>query len=120
MPVVIALYGWNAQWHVPLPFALFTVGLLGSTLMLAFVPLLLYVADAFGIYAASATTGVIVTRCLMGTFLPLAVQPVLRKFGYGVGFTILGGMSLALAPLPILIMRCGFKWRQRSEYSRIS
>ncbi len=120
MPVVIALYGWNAQWHVPLTFALFTVGLLGATLMLAFVPLLIYVADAFGIYAASATTGVIVTRCLMGTFLPLTVQPVLRRFGYGVGFTVLGAISLALAPVPILIMRYGYKWRQRSDYSRNS
>ena len=118
MPLVIALYGWNAQWHSPLPVVLLTVCLLGSTLMLAFVPLMVYVADAFGIYSASAMTALIVARCLMGTFLPLATTPLVEKFGYGVGFTMLGAISLVLAPIPVLTLRYGSRWRQRSEYTK--
>ena len=118
MPIVIAAYGWNAQLQSPLWLTLLTEGLLGSTLMLAAVPWMVYVADAFGIYTASATTVVIVSRCLLSTFLPLATEPLVHKFGYGYAFTILGGISLALAPTPFLIYRYGEKWRQRSSYTR--
>ena len=33
---------------------------------------------------------VIVTRCLVGTFLPLATDPLVACLGYGWGFTVLG------------------------------
>ena len=118
MPIVVVLYGWSAELHAPLPVMLLTLGMLGSTLMLAFVPWFVYIADAFGIYSASATTGLIVTRCLMGTFMPLATQPLIRSLGYGYGFMAVAGVSVALAPIPILILRYGAKWRQRSVYTR--
>lgn len=86
--------------------------------MLATLPLMAYVVDAFGMYSASAMTAVIVTRCLMGTFLPLATEPLIEKFGYGLAFTFLGVLTLGLAPIPIVVMRYGHKWRQRSAYTR--
>jgi hypothetical protein len=120
MPFIIAAYGWNAQLRPPLPVTLLTLGVLGATEILTFVPWMVYVADAFGIYSASAMTALIVTRCLMGTFLPLTVQPLVQKFGYGFAFTILGGIFLALAPIPVLVLRYGSRWRQRSSYTRDS
>ncbi len=118
MPITVILYGWSAAGHWPLSIMLALVGLMGATLMLAFVPWFVYLADAYGVYSASANTGLIVTRCLMGTFMPLAAQPLIRRFGYGYGFTMFGGISLVLAPIPILVMRYGWKWRQRSKYTR--
>ena len=118
MPITVMLYGWSAQVHWPLWVMLMTVGWMGATLMLAFVPWFVFIADAFGVYAASANTGLIVTRCLMGTFMPLAAQPLIRRWGYGWGFMVLGGVSLVLAPVPVLVMRYGWKWRQRSRYTR--
>ena len=118
MPAVVAWYGWVAELQLPLSALLVSLGLLGASLMLAFVPLMVYITDAFGIYAASATTGLIVTRCLMGSFLPLATEPLVRQFGYGLAFTIMGGATLILAPIPITILRYGSKWRQRSAYTR--
>jgi hypothetical protein len=82
------------------------------------VPLSAYVVDACGLYSASALTGVIVSRCLMGTFLPLAARPLADKLGYGWAFTLLSSLSLALAPIPILVFLYGEKWRQRSEFTR--
>lgn len=118
LPVAVVFYGWSAQLQLPLPFVLASVAMLGMTLIIAFVPFMAYVVDAFGLYSASAMTGVIVTRCLMGTFLPLTTGPLVEHLGYGWGFTVFAGISFLLAPIPILIMRYGPVWRQRSKYTK--
>jgi hypothetical protein len=77
-----------------------------------------YVVDAFSLYSASALTGLIVARCLMGTFLPLAAAPLIERFGYGWAFTCFGALSLLLAPIPVVVFAYGEAWRQRSKYTR--
>lgn len=91
---------------------------MGFTLLLTVIPLSAYVVDACGMYSASAMTGVIVTRCLVGTFLPLATGPLAESLGYGWGFSCLGALSLVLAVIPVLVLRFGEGWRQRSEFTR--
>lgn len=54
----------------------------------------------------------------MGTFLPLATEPLIEKLGYGWAFTCLGIFTLLLAPIVIFIMRYGRKWRQGSAYTK--
>lgn len=120
LPPAVALYGWAAELRLPLPVMLLSVGLVGLTLMLAFLPLSAYVVDAFGLYSASAMTGLIVARCLMGTFLPLATTPLVDKFGYGWGFTVLAAVGLALAPIPVVLLWYGREWRQCCKYTRES
>jgi hypothetical protein len=97
---------------------LFTVIFMGFSLLIGVVPLMAYIVDAFGIYSASATTAILVIRCLMGTFLPLAVGPLVGKLGYGLAFTILAALVLSVAPIPVLVTRYGVKWREFSKYSR--
>jgi hypothetical protein len=97
---------------------LLSVGLMGATLLLGFLPLTAYVVDAFGLYSASAMTALIVTRCLVGTFLPLATAPLVDAMNWGWAFTVLAAALLVLAPVPVLVMRYGHKWRQRSKYTR--
>lgn len=118
LPPAVALYGWCAEYRLPLPLLLLSVVWIGLSLMLAILPLMAYVVDACGLYAASALTGVIVTRCLAGTFLPLTTAPLIENLGYGWGFTVLAALGLSLAPIPLLIFRYGPIWRQRSKYTR--
>ncbi|KAJ4287474.1 hypothetical protein N0V88_007661 [Collariella sp. IMI 366227] len=118
LPVAVAAYGWAAQLRLPLIVLLFAVCAMGTALMLAMIPVMAYVVDAFGLYSASAMTGIIVTRCLMSTFLPLTTAPLIEKFGHGWGFTILAGFSLLFAPIPVLMLRYGEHWRKFSKYSR--
>lgn len=118
LPLAVAAYGWCAALRLPLVFLLSAVCLMGMALMLAMLPVMAYVVDAFGLYAASALTGVIVTRCLMGTFLPLTTAPLVARFGHGWGFTALAGLSLLLAPIPALLLRYGARWRRFSKYTR--
>ncbi|OLN87074.1 putative transporter C1529.01-like protein 7 [Colletotrichum chlorophyti] len=118
LPLSITAYGWIAQLHLHVGLLLVAVAMLGFTLLMASLPLSAYVVDATGLYSASAMTGIIVTRCLAGTFLPLASGPLVESFGYGWGFTMLGAFSICLAPIPVIIMRYGHVWRQKSEYTR--
>jgi hypothetical protein len=115
---MITAYGWIAQLRLPVPFLLVSAGLLDSSLLLTIIPLQAYIVDACGLFSASAMTGIIVTRCLAGTFLPLTTSPLVEHLGYGWGFTCLGALSLSLAIIPVLILRYGEKWRQRSEVTR--
>ncbi|KAJ4525166.1 hypothetical protein HRR83_000837 [Exophiala dermatitidis] len=117
VPLVVALYGWTAQIQLPVWVLVVTLVLLGSTTMLAFIPLLAYVVDAFKLHSASALTAVIVTRCLMGTFLPLATQPLVSRFGWGWGFMVFAAASLAMAPIPVLVFKFGARWRRWSRYT---
>ncbi|KAK3339962.1 major facilitator superfamily domain-containing protein [Lasiosphaeria hispida] len=118
MPLATLAYGWVAELRLGLPFMLLSISMLGTTLMFSMIPLMSYVVDAFGLFSASAMTGVIVMRCLAGTFLPLTTGPLIDFFGYGWGFTVFAGMALSIAPIPIVIFRYGEKWRQYSKYSR--
>ena len=118
LPIVVALYGWVTQLHLPVMLLLAAVALMGFTILLGIVPIMAYVVDAYGLYSASALTAVLITRCLMGTFLPLATAHLTDAIGYGLGFTILAVICLVTAPIPLLVMLYGNKWRQRSEYTK--
>jgi MFS family permease len=118
LPIAVVLYGWVAQEKWSLALMLVIVVFFGFSLLLGVVPLMAYVVDAFGIYSASATTALLVIRCLMGTFLPLAVGPLVDTVDYGWAFTILAGLVLSVAPIPVLVLRYGTKWREYSSYSR--
>lgn len=118
LPFTVSAYGWIAEYKLPVLLLLGSVVLMGATLLLSVIPLSNYVVDAFGMYSASALTGVIVTRCLMGTFLPLTANPLAENLGYGLGFSCLGALSLVLAIIPICVFRYGESWRQRSEFTR--
>lgn len=117
-PIPVTLYGWAAQGHWPVGIFLFIIGWIGFSVLVAVVPVMSYVVDGFGMYSASAMTAILISRCLTSTFLPLAVTPLTRELGYGLGFTVLGLTMLCLAPIPVAVMRYGVEWRERSSYTK--
>lgn len=118
LPPALALYGWSAEYKLPLMFVLLSVVWIRLSLMLAYVPLIAYVVDACGLYSASALTGIIVIRCLASSFLPLMTTLLAEHLGYGWGLTILGAISLGFALIPILMLKYGSQWRQHSQYTK--
>lgn len=117
LPSMIIFYGWAVERHLPLPVILLAVGSVGSLILFAYLPLMSYIVDAFGVYSASALTASIVLRCLAGTFLPLTAKPLIERFNYGWAFTFLGGLAVAFSPIPISLYVYGDRWRARSKYS---
>jgi len=120
LPPAVSLYGWCATLHLQLPLFLLSIIWLRASMTLAALPLMAYIVDACGLYAASALTGAIVTRCLAGAFLPLATAELIRVLGYGWGFTIMAGANLAVGMVPIVLFRVGEQWRTRSIYTSTS
>jgi len=118
LPLVVTLYGWSAELVLPLPVMLFSVSVLGFAVLITIVSLMAYIVDAFGIYSASALTSQLVTRCLLGTFLPLLTPLLTDAIGWGWGFTVLAATCLVLAPVPVMVFWYGREWRQRSKYTK--
>lgn len=118
LPALVALYGWVpfSNWSIYL--LLLSVALLGFIMMMIWVPLASYVVDAFGVYSASALTTALISRCLAGTLLPLAIPPLTDKLGFGHGFLVLAAICVVLIPLPIAVMHFGTRWRQKSLYTQ--
>jgi hypothetical protein len=117
-PLAAVVYGFIAQNHLPVEALLLVLGLLGFSLLVAVVPMMAYVVDAFGEYSASAMTAFLIARCLASTFLPLGTVALTQTLGYGWGFLIIASILLCVIPLPMAVLRYGVKWRQYSTYTR--
>lgn len=118
LPPVIWLYGWAPDSHWPVWLLFMSVGLSGVSLIICSISLSSYIVDAFGLYSASAMTMILLVRCLMGTLLPLAIPPLTEEVGLGYAFLILAAACVAVIPLPIVMMRYGRRWRQKSAFTR--
>lgn len=118
LPPAVLLYGWCAEYRLPLPILLFSLAWMRLSMMLGFSPLTAYVVDAFGSYSASALAGLVTIRCLAGAFVPLTITQITGHFGYGWGFTMLAAFGMGLAVIPVLVLLYGSHWRQRSSFTR--
>ncbi|RMY98385.1 hypothetical protein D0860_08525 [Hortaea werneckii] len=124
LPLSILWYGsvavpshQSATSTSPLPLLLAVI-LMGFSLLTTIVPLMSYVVDAFATYSASATTSVLILRCLMGTFLPLTTGPLTDSLGYLGGFGVIAAVCAVLAPVPALVFWFGERWRGGCRFTR--
>ncbi|CAH0052049.1 unnamed protein product [Clonostachys solani] len=117
MPLALALYGFCAEYRLPLGLLLVSVAWTRMSIVLGLVPVMAYAVDACSLYSASAATGIVVLRCIAGACLPLLTVQMVECVGYGTSYILLSAISLGLGLVPILIMRFGPHWRQRSGYT---
>lgn len=75
-------------------------------------PSLAYLVDAYTAYAASATAAAIVSRSLLGALLPLAGNSMYDGLGVGWGTSVLGFISVAFLPVPLIFWKYGEKIRK--------
>ncbi len=115
VPISFFWYGWSVQarthWIVPIiglfPFAFGLIGIFGT--------LQTYIIDSYPTFAASGVAAITVCRSLFGALLPLAGPPMYEALGYGWGNSLLGFVTLALIPMPMLLSRFGGRLRQNSS-----
>lgn len=118
VPVSFFWYGWSVQaqthWIVPIiglfPFGFGCVGIFGTFQT--------YVVDAYPLYAASAMAGLTTCRSMFGAFLPLGGPYMYKALGYGWGNSLLGFVTLAAIPMPLLFYRYGRVLRERAVIER--
>lgn len=107
LPMGMFIFAWTVQlrvhWIVPiLATSIIGFGLVATTLAIS-----TYLVDSFGIYVASAVATATMLRNIMATFFPLAGPSLYAKVGYGWGDTILAFVTLAFAPIPLVLMKYG-------------
>lgn len=111
VPIGLIWYGWSIQHHLHWIVPIIGTGFIGVGTLFAFLPIQMYLVDAFEIYAASAIATNTVMRSLVGATLPLAGKPLYSALGYGWGNSLLALIALLLSPMPILLMKYGERIR---------
>ncbi|KAF4121388.1 putative arabinose efflux permease, MFS family [Geosmithia morbida] len=108
-------YGWTVDkgihWIVPIiGMVPFGFGLMGLWLCIQ-----TYVIDSYHKYAASANAAITASRSLLGATLPLAGPKLFETLGLGWGNSLLGFISLAFVPVPVIFLRYGKRIREKYD-----
>jgi MFS family permease len=117
MPIGIFIYGWTTDkgvhWIVPI----LGTSLMGIGNLTGLMTIQTYLVDAFSVHAASAIAANTVLRSVFGAFIPLAGLDLFAKLGLGWGNSLLGFVSLALIPVPVLFWFYGERIRTNPKFS---
>ncbi len=119
IPLGLIAFGWSAQAKVQYVVPIAATSLVGFGFVAVSLASSSYLVDAFGIYAASATAATTVLRNVAAAALPLAGPPLFAKLGLGVGSTVLGGIALFFAPVPLLLMLAGERMREKNKRVKV-
>ncbi|KAJ8516380.1 hypothetical protein ONZ45_g6304 [Pleurotus djamor] len=115
-PAPAALKAAQARLHWIMP--IIGSGIFGFGLMTTFLPIQLYLVDAFA-YAASALAAASVLRSLLGFVFPLFGQQMYDALGLGGGNSLLAGLGIILGiPFPIWLWYYGEEIRKKSKLSK--
>ncbi|KAH6652739.1 major facilitator superfamily domain-containing protein [Truncatella angustata] len=112
-PVGLLIYGWTTQYLVHPAVPIFATGFVGFGVTFTYIPIQVYLIDAYTKYSASATAAASVIRAIAGALLPLAGLPMYDRLGLGWGNSLLAFLAIGLAILPLYFVRVGERWRQR-------
>ncbi|KAK7694478.1 hypothetical protein QCA50_001664 [Cerrena zonata] len=118
VPIGLFWYGWSAQAKLHWMMPIIGTAIFGFGFMMTFIPLQLYLVDAFT-YAASALAAVSVLRSLFGFAFPLFGAQMFEALGNGGGNSLLAGLTIVLGiPSPIWIYYYGESIRAKSSLNR--
>jgi predicted MFS family arabinose efflux permease len=118
VPIGLFWYGWSAEAKIHWIMPMIGSGIFGFGLMTTFLPIQLYLVDAFS-FAASALSAASVFRSLLGFAFPLFGQQMYTKLGYGGGNSLLAALAIVIGiPFPVWIWYKGEDIRKRSSLAR--
>ncbi|KAH7912905.1 MFS polyamine transporter [Hygrophoropsis aurantiaca] len=118
--LVIGIFwlGWAGQypsvpWYIP---ALSTIPL-GMSTTLSFVSFFSYMIDTYLMYSASAFAGHTIIRSSFGLAFPLFTVQMFQRMGSNWAATVLGLITLVLAPNAFLFYKYGARIRAQSKFA---
>ncbi|OAG38741.1 hypothetical protein AYO21_07094 [Fonsecaea monophora] len=116
IPAGLLVYGWSVVYKLHPLVPIVGTGLLGAGTLWTFLPIGIYLVDAFTVYAASATAATTVLRSILGAVVPLIGARLYESLGLGWGNTLLAGVSVALTPLIWVLIRYGETLRNSPRF----
>jgi DHA1 family multidrug resistance protein-like MFS transporter len=118
IPICMFWFGWTSKasihWIVPIiGSSFFSMGA-----VLLFNAVLNYQGDAYPIYVGSVLAGNDLMRCAFGGAFPLFAPALFHRLGVDWSCSLLGFLSIAFIPIPILLLKYGKNLRLKSRYAR--
>lgn len=119
LPTGLFIFAWTARpsihWIVPI----LAQGLVMIGSLTIYVPCGMYMMDTYGaLYGASAAGANSLLRYTLAAVFPLFTLQMYERLGIGWATSLLGFVTLAMAPIPWCFQRWGPGLRARSRYQR--
>ncbi|EIN09356.1 MFS general substrate transporter [Punctularia strigosozonata HHB-11173 SS5] len=117
LPLSLFWFGWTSRasihWIVPIIATLFySIGT-----FFVFQAGLNYLQDCYPRHVASVFAGNDLFRSCLGAAFPIFASAFFRNLGVGKACSVLGGISVAMIPIPVVLWKYGPKIRAMSKYS---
>lgn len=117
LPAGMFIVAWTAQNRVHWAVPIFFQGVVMLSSMLVYAGATLYMLDAYGpLYGASASGALQLSRYMLSAAFPLFALRMFQSLGVGWALSLLGFITLAMAPIPWLFWYYGPQIRARSRY----
>ncbi|KIY00806.1 uncharacterized protein Z520_03472 [Fonsecaea multimorphosa CBS 102226] len=118
LPISMFWFAWCGAYNgVPWVVVTLAAASLVLAMTMLFVSCLCYLIDCYLVYAASAIAVNTVCRAAGGAASPLFTQYMYDRLGVGGGGSLIGGLGVLLAAVPVLLYKYGERIRQRSRFS---
>ncbi|KAJ5817383.1 hypothetical protein N7447_009616 [Penicillium robsamsonii] len=117
LPAGMFWFGWTSNPHINwIPQAV-SGGFLGCGVLLIFLQGLNYLVDVYPMYANSAMAANSFFRSWLGAGFPMFASPMFHNLGVPWAMTLLGCLTAALFPVPIVFFMYGPKIRSWSTFT---
>ncbi|KAI1622980.1 MFS transporter [Exophiala viscosa] len=117
IPVSLFWMGWSASPNVSIWSPIMASVLFGYGVIMIFISSYMYIIDSYEMYAASALTFATLSRyCVAGGMVVVGV-PFYSNVGMHWTLTIMGCLSLLLAPIPYVFYKYGHLIRKKSRFA---
>ena len=117
IPISLFWMGWTARPSISYWSPIAASVLFGYGITCVFISSYEYIADTFELHSASALACVTLVRFIFAGVLAEVSYPLYHSLGHAITLTILGAVSLVMAPIPYILYRYGHrirKWSRRA------
>ncbi|EOO00447.1 putative major facilitator superfamily transporter protein [Phaeoacremonium minimum UCRPA7] len=109
---VLLSWGWALQYRASVAVPCVLLFLMGVGMIGFNNTSNVLIVDIYPGKAGAATASNNLSRCLLGAVASAVIVPMINAMGSGWAFTLIGLLYLVFAPVLLLIMKYGIKWRK--------
>lgn len=121
LPLSLFASAWTAQYQVHPIVPIICQGCVMLSSLLIYASANLFMLDSYGpLYGASASGAMMLSRYILSAAFPLFVMQMFEALGVGWATSLLGFITVVMAPIPWCFWMFGEKLRRRSKYETSS
>ncbi|KAJ5511362.1 hypothetical protein N7453_003465 [Penicillium expansum] len=117
LPAGMFWFGWTSNPHITWVPQVISGSFLGAGVLLIFLQGLNYIVDVYPMYANSAIAANSFFRSWLGAGFPMFASAMFHNLGVNWAMTLLGCLTVALFPVPIVFFIYGPKIRSWSRFT---